>query len=87
MHDDQGLGTSFFEGHRGDGPIFATFVIRPDEAGVQHHFIVPTEERHGLRGGRVAEHQTVRAPIAGVVLHYELALQRLELLARQVWLK
>ena len=26
-------------------------------------------------------------PIAGVVLHYELALQRLELLARQVWLK
>ena len=23
MHDDKGLGTSLFEGHRGDGPAFA----------------------------------------------------------------
>ncbi len=66
MHDDQGLGTSFFKGHRGDGPIFATFVIRPDEAGVRHHFVVPTEERHALRRVRVAEHQTVRAPDANI---------------------
>lgn len=32
VHDDQGLGTSFFEGHRGDGPAVFTFVIRPAEA-------------------------------------------------------
>ena len=33
---------------RGDGPTFATFVIRPDEAGVRRHFDVPTEELHRL---------------------------------------
>ena len=29
----------------------------------------------------------ITEPIAGLVLHYELALQRLEPLARQAWLK
>ena len=49
VHDDQGLGTSFFEGHRGDGPTVTTFVIGPGEAGVRCHVDVRSEERHGLR--------------------------------------
>src|SRR6476660_7317006 len=48
VHDDQCLATSFFEGHRGNGPTFATVVIGPDQAGVRRHFNVPTEKRHGL---------------------------------------
>jgi hypothetical protein len=35
---------SFFEGHRGDGPTFITFVIRPDEPRVRGHFDLSTEE-------------------------------------------
>src|SRR5215813_6815971 len=61
VHDDQRLATSFFEGHRGDGPTFTTFVIRPDESGVRRHFDVPTEERHRLLRRSVAEHETVGA--------------------------
>ena len=34
VHNDERLAASFFEGHRGDGPTFITFVIRPDEARV-----------------------------------------------------
>jgi hypothetical protein len=29
VHNDERLATSFFEGHRGDGPTFIAFVIRP----------------------------------------------------------
>ena len=44
MYNDERLATFFFEGHRGDGPTFITFVIRPDKARVRSHFDVPAKE-------------------------------------------
>lgn len=61
VHDDESLGASFIERHRGDSPTLASFVIRPDEAGLRRHCDVPAEERHRLLGGRMAEHKTVGA--------------------------
>ncbi len=48
VHDEQGLGTPFFEGHRGHSAAFATFLVSLDEAGVRRHFDVTTEEGHRL---------------------------------------
>src|SRR5690349_5923253 len=66
--DDEGRVTSFFERHRGDSPIFAAFLIRPDHARVGRHFGVLAEERHGLLRRWVLEHQTIAAPHTSVDL-------------------
>src|SRR6188472_3221506 len=61
--DDQlRLAALVLECDRGDLPVLATFLVGPGEARMRRHVEVRTEERHGLRGRRVAEHETVRAP-------------------------
>ena len=67
VQDQQRLATLFLEGHRGDGPAAATFLVGPDEARVRCHFDVSAEERHGLRGA-VAEHEAVPAPDTNIRL-------------------
>src|SRR5690242_16194580 len=55
--DHQRLAALFLEGHRGDRPARATFVIGPREARIRLHFDIRAEKRGGL-GTRV-EHQSV----------------------------
>jgi hypothetical protein len=69
MHDDQGLGTSLFEGHGSDVSAFATLVISPDEVGGRCHFKIPAKERHRRLRGGVAEHETVGAPRLSIGIH------------------
>ena len=46
VQDQQRLAAFLLEGHRRDGPILATLLIRPDESRVRCHFEVLAEERH-----------------------------------------
>ena len=56
------------ERDRGDRPVAACFFIGPDEARGRCHFKIPAMKRHALRGGRVPEHEAVRAAHANIEL-------------------
>src|SRR6185437_228923 len=66
LQDHQRLAALFLEGHRGDWPALATFVIGPREARMRLHFDIRAEKRHRL-GARV-EYQSVLAPDTSIHL-------------------
>src|SRR3954462_7005573 len=58
--DHQRLAALFLEGHRGDRPPLATFVIGPREARIGLHFDIRAEKR-GRLGATMVEYQFVLA--------------------------
>src|SRR5207253_7986143 len=63
----------FLEGHRGDGPALAAFLIGPREARIRLHFDIRAEKR-GRLGATVAPYQSVltsatSTPLAGPTGH------------------
>src|SRR5204862_37209 len=60
VQHQQRLVAFFLEGHRRDGAILATLLVRPDDSRVRRHLEVRAEERHRVRAIDV-EHETVAA--------------------------
>src|SRR6266550_2186903 len=60
VQDHQRLAALFLEGHRGDRPALATFLIGPREARIRLHFDIRAEKR-GRLGATVVEYQSVLA--------------------------
>src|ERR671928_1517793 len=67
VQDHQRLAALFLEGHRGDRPALATFLVGPREARIRLHFDIRAEKRGRLRA-TVVEYQSVLASDTSVYL-------------------
>ena len=60
--------SAFLERDRGDLPVATRLFMGPEQTRGWRHFQVGAEERHGFRGGGVAQHEAIRAAHANVEL-------------------